>query len=115
MRVIASSDSFDRTFSLACAPMASREVARFLDVSSVTPFTWSKLRTSAAVANAVSTLGCITRSCPSRDTVPIRRSTRTLLKQHECVFRDRLHEEKEPERWWNYGADEVEAVAAVAD
>ena len=37
------------------------------------------------------------------------------LKQHDCVFRDRLHEEGQPDQWWSYGLDAATAEASAAD
>jgi hypothetical protein len=39
----------------------------------------------------------------------------TTLKHHECVFSGRLHEVKESDHWWNYGANEADADAGVAE
>ncbi len=37
------------------------------------------------------------------------------LMEYDCEFRSRLHEENEPERWWNYGTNQVEAEASITN
>ena len=36
------------------------------------------------------------------------------LKEYECVFRSRLHEAGEADRWWDYGDDDVATEASAA-
>jgi hypothetical protein len=37
------------------------------------------------------------------------------LREHDCVFRERLREAGEAEPWWSYGSDEATAEANAAD
>jgi hypothetical protein len=36
------------------------------------------------------------------------------LKEYECAFRNRLHEENESDHWWTYGTTDSEAKASLA-
>jgi hypothetical protein len=36
------------------------------------------------------------------------------LRQHDCAFRERLHEPGEADHWWDYGADDATAEANAA-
>jgi hypothetical protein len=36
------------------------------------------------------------------------------LRDYDCVFRERLHEAGESDRWWSYGSDDASAEASAA-